>query len=103
MFFNQMFWLESYTIIAYFIPKSLCFMYITGTAPFLFQIRGLIETHGILPVTKYLNFLSRRFPNRYFYDAPALFWFNSSNEALVSLVIAGIITLSSTLQRFKLA
>ena len=58
----------------------------------LFQIKGLIGSHGILPIATYLNFLNYRLKTkrRYFY-IPTIFWLNYSDQMLMAVSASGTI------------
>ncbi|EFB41436.1 MULTISPECIES: lipase maturation factor family protein [Parachlamydia] len=87
-----MFYPESYTITCQLFYRLLGFIYFFAFGAFLFQIRGLIGENGILPLKDHLNFL-RKFPLRKrLHYAPTLFWFNSSNTALMSLTTLGVLS-----------
>ena len=80
---------ESYTTAAALLPRLLGLIYFFAIGAFLFQIKGLLGTNGILPVK---NFLDRfkHFPlsKRILY-IPTLFWFNPSDWALMSVTVLG--------------
>lgn len=80
---------ESYTIIAALFPRLLGLIYFFAFGALLFQIKGLIGSNGILPVTEYLNLVRVHYPKKYFRILPTLFWFDSSDRALFGVVIAG--------------
>ncbi len=57
-----------------------------------FQIRGLIGEHGILPAGSYLQQLSGLVGTvEKVWYAPTLFWLNSSDAALTTVVVLGLI------------
>lgn len=84
-----MFTPESYTIALSLVPRLLGAIYFFAFGAFLFQIKGLIGKNGILPVTRYLSWIRRNYPKRYFKIAPSLFWLNSSDKALMTVVSLG--------------
>jgi uncharacterized membrane protein YphA (DoxX/SURF4 family) len=57
----------------------------------LFQIRGLIGPRGILPARDYLVDVARVLGRQRFWFAPTLFWWWSSDRALMAVCIIGII------------
>jgi hypothetical protein len=83
--------LESYTIIASLFPRLLGFIYFFAFGAFLFQILGLLGSKGILPVTDFLDLIKSRFPKKFFYYVPSLFWINGSDKALLGLVGTGVL------------
>lgn len=84
-----MFTPESYTIAISFFPRLLGFIYFFAFGAFLFQIKGLIGKNGILPVDDYLRWVRRAYPNRFYTLAPTVFWWNSSDTALMAVVATG--------------
>ena len=85
-----MFTPEFYTIALSLFPKLLGFIYFFVFGAFLFQITGLIGKNGILPVHNHLYWIKKNYPApRCWLLAPTLFWFNSSNTALLTIVAAG--------------
>lgn len=82
---------ESYTIIATFFPRLLGLIYFFAFGAFLFQIKGLIGSNGILPVTPFLEAVRYNYPKRYFKILPTVFWINSSDKALMAVVATGTI------------
>ncbi|MEI8124895.1 MAG: lipase maturation factor family protein [Parachlamydiaceae bacterium] len=84
-----MFTPESYSIIISLFPRLLGLIFFFAFGAFLFQIKGLIGSNGILPVGDHLKWLKDRFPKKHYRIAPTLFWFNSSDTALMSVVAAG--------------
>jgi hypothetical protein len=81
---------ESYSIAIQIFLKLLGVIYLFAYVPFLFQIRGLLGTEGILPVTQYLHSFRSLLGKRRYYYLPTLLWLNSSDAALLSLIWAGI-------------
>jgi hypothetical protein len=86
-----MFCPQSYTIIAAFFPKLLGFVYLIALGALLFQIKGLIGENGILPLAHYLNIFQRYPWHLRLRYAPTLFWFNASNRALITAIVAGLL------------
>lgn len=80
-----------YTIAVEYLPRLIAAVYFTVFASFLFQIKGLLGANGILPIQKYLTYLKHRLGISRFYHVPSLFWINSSDIALLSVVWAGMI------------
>src|SRR5262249_4227467 len=80
---------EEYTIIASWLPRLLGAIYFFAFWPFLFQIKGLIGEHGILPVRPYLGWLKRVAKKLSYYYCPTFFWFDASDQALMGLVALG--------------
>lgn len=82
---------ENYTIAIALLPRLLGFIYFFAFGALLFQIKGLLGKNGILPISGHLSFVKRNYPKRYFKLLPSLFWFNSSDQALVTVTILGTI------------
>lgn len=82
---------ESYTTIAALFPRLLGLIYFFAITPFLFQIRGLIGTDGILPIKEFLDSVKTYYPRKYFAYVPSLFWLNSSDQALMGVPLVGTI------------
>lgn len=86
-----MFQPASYTIAIALLPKLLGVIYFSVFGAFAFQIRGLLSSKGVLPITPYLHSIRQHYPKRWFVLAPSLFWFNSSDRCLVGVVWAGLV------------
>lgn len=86
-----MFDISSYTTVTWLFPRLLGFIYLFAFGAFIFQIRGLIGINGILPISDYLDFMRARFPKKYFFYFPSLFWFNCTDFALMAVTITGAI------------
>lgn len=71
--------------------KLLGVVYFFVFTPFLFQIKGLLGSKGILPIKDYLKAIKRLYGPKGYKLVPTLFWINSSNTALLSVVWAGVI------------
>lgn len=80
---------ESYTIGSGLFLRLLGFIYFSAFGAFLFQIKGLLGVNGILPIRKYLSTIKYHFGKKRFYYAPTIFWFNSSDQALITVTICG--------------
>lgn len=82
---------ESYTIIAHWLPRLLGVIYFFSFGALFFQIRGLIGSNGILPVTPFFNRLEAFYPRRCYYYLPSIFWINSSDSVLEGVTLAGTV------------
>jgi lipase maturation factor 1 len=78
-----------YTLICSLLPRLLGVIYFFAFGAFLFQIKGLLGTRGILPVSDYLYLLKESYKRKAYYYAPSLFWFSSTNTALMGVVALG--------------
>lgn len=83
---------ESYTIIAYLFPRLLGLIYFFALGALLLQVRGLIGKNGILPLSQYLQLMRGSFYNKskLYFNTPSVFWFNSSDLALMGVLGAGV-------------
>jgi len=86
-----MFDVASYTIAAEWLPRLLGLIYFFTFGAFVVQIRGLIGENGILPLTPFLKHIQAHYHHKRFWLLPTLFWWNSSNAALMAVTIAGTI------------
>ena len=80
---------QSYTIAAEWFPRLLGLIYFFTFTSLSLQITGLIGENGILPITAYLKNVYARFGKQGYLLVPTLFWFNSSNRALMAVTITG--------------
>jgi len=80
---------ESYTIALSLFYQLLGAVYFFAFGAFLFQIKGLIGKNGILPVTEYLHLIRRAYPKQYYQLFPTVFWWNSSDRALMAVIGLG--------------
>lgn len=72
--------------------RSLGLIFFSAFYSLAFQIRGLIGEHGILPTSDYLRQLSGLLGGvEKIWYAPTLFWLNSSDAALTTVVVLGLI------------
>ena len=90
---------QNYVISAHLFIQLLGAIYFFAFGAFLFQIRGLIGSQGILPIQNYLKLTQRYFGSKRFYYIPSLFWINSSDAALIAVTATG--TLLSLLLLFN--
>jgi len=73
--------------------RALGLIYFSAFYSLLFQIRGLIGPHGILPAGEYLEALGRStVAHVRFWYAPSLFWFSSGSGMLLAVCWIGLIT-----------
>lgn len=80
-----------YVIAAELLPRLLGVIYFFVFGAFIFQMKGLFGKEGIQPISVYLEYIKARLRKNRFYHFPTLFWINSSDKALVALVVAGTI------------
>jgi hypothetical protein len=70
--------------------RALGLIYLSAFVSLVFQIRGLIGPHGILPAFEFLQSVSNTFGAGRFVVAPTLLWFWHSDGALLFFCWAGI-------------
>jgi lipase maturation factor 1 len=87
--------------------RALGIFYFSAFYSLLFQIRGLIGPDGILPGRDYLQAVSGALHSFRFWYAPTLFWFGSSDHALMLVcwvgVIASLLVVANVWPRASLA
>jgi lipase maturation factor 1 len=71
--------------------RALGVFYFSAFYSLLFQIKGLIGPNGILPAGDFLQAVSAAFHAWRFWFAPSLFWFGSSDRALMLVCWVGAI------------
>ncbi|HYK35345.1 lipase maturation factor family protein [Alloacidobacterium sp.] len=83
---------RSHLIPRWIFLRALGFIYFSAFYSLLFQIRGLVGPDGILPAHQYLQAVERSIPGlTRFWFAPSLFWFSTSNHALMTVTLIGLI------------
>ena len=70
--------------------RALGIVYFSAFFALLFQVKGLIGTHGILPAGDLLD-QARRAGALRFYYVPSLLWLSSSDHMLMALMWAGLV------------
>ncbi|HEY6348867.1 MAG TPA: lipase maturation factor family protein [Candidatus Angelobacter sp.] len=71
--------------------RALGLIYFSAFYSFLFQIKGLIGSQGIFPVSQYLPAVKQYYPGiKAIWYAPTLLWFGSSDRALLIVCWLGI-------------
>jgi len=71
--------------------RALAAIYFSAFYSLLFQIKGLIGPQGILPAQHYLSAVADALGSRRFWYAPSLFWFSSTDAALMAVMGIGLI------------
>src|SRR5712692_10486916 len=69
--------------------RALGLIYYSAFFSLVFQIKGLIGPHGILPANEYLQALAEQFGGADYWYAPTLLWFSSSSHMLTGICWAG--------------
>jgi len=71
--------------------RALGLIYYSAFFSLVFQIRGLIGPHGVLPADEYLKALAERYGHTSYWYAPTLLWFSSGAHMLIGICWAGMI------------
>ena len=71
--------------------RALGLIYYSAFFSLLFQIRGLIGPHGILPAGEYLQAVAEKLGHTGYWYAPTLLWFSSSTYMLTGICWVGMI------------
>lgn len=72
--------------------RALGLIYFSAFYSLIFQIKGLIGPHGILPAGEYLAEVTNYYPGlQRFWFAPTLLWFGSGNHALMLICWLGLL------------
>jgi hypothetical protein len=71
--------------------RALGLIYYSAFFSLVFQIRGLIGPHGILPANEYLQALAENYGHTGYWYAPTLLWFSSGPHTLSGICWVGMI------------
>jgi hypothetical protein len=71
--------------------RALGVIYFSAFYSLLFQIRGMLGPDGILPAGDYLQAVASAVHGYSWWYAPSLFWFGSSDRALMAVTVVGLI------------
>jgi len=88
--FDSEYGARNYLIARWVFLRAMGAIYFSAFFALLFQVRGLIGTHGILPAAEYLRGGQNLGAMRFWY-APTLLWISSSDHMLMGLMWAGLI------------
>src|SRR6202521_1441810 len=80
--------------------RALGLIYYSAFFSLVFQVRGLIGPHGILPAGEYLRALAERFGHASYWYAPTLLWLSSGSHMLTGICWAGMIASLSLVLNF---
>ncbi|KAA6461287.1 lipase maturation factor family protein [Acidobacteria bacterium AB60] len=70
--------------------RALALIYFSAFYSLLFQIKGLIGPHGILPAKNYLEAATQYYGTASYWHAPSLFWLSSSSMMMMTVTWCGI-------------
>ena len=71
--------------------RALAFIYFSAFFSLLFQVKGLIGEHGILPAGETLSAIGQASHGSRFWIAPSLFWISSSTHFIVFVTWIGLL------------
>lgn len=71
--------------------RALGLIYFSAFYSLVFQIRGLIGPHGILPASEYLASAAEHLGHLRFWFAPTALWFSTSSHMLMAVCWVGIV------------
>jgi lipase maturation factor 1 len=71
--------------------RALGLIYLSAFYSLIFQIKGLIGPNGILPAGDYLEAVAAAMHGYRFWFTPTLFWFGSSDRAMMLVIWAGFL------------
>jgi hypothetical protein len=71
--------------------RGLGLIYYSAFFSLVFQIRGLIGPHGILPAGEYLQAVANSADHARFWYAPSLFWISSGSHMVVTICWVGML------------
>ncbi len=71
--------------------RALGLIFFSAFYSWFFQIRGLIGPNGLLPAGEFLEQAAEQFGAKRFWMAPTLLWFASSDQALITLCVIGLV------------
>lgn len=80
---------DDYLITISLFPKLMGGIYFIVLTSFLYQVRGLLCSSGILPIQKYLDLVRTKYKD-YYWFLPSIYWINSSDRMIYGSIIAGI-------------
>jgi predicted DCC family thiol-disulfide oxidoreductase YuxK len=80
---------ESFGIASWLFLRTLGVVYLFAFASFAVQAQGLIGSHGISPVTEFLQSL-RKYYGAVYWQVPTVFWLNAGDGTIKAVCIAGI-------------
>jgi predicted DCC family thiol-disulfide oxidoreductase YuxK len=80
-----------YTIASSLFARAIALIYLIAFVSFGRQVRGLIGSQGIQPVTEFFTEVTRQFGSSGFWQVPTLFWWVHSEFGLESIVWGGAV------------
>jgi predicted DCC family thiol-disulfide oxidoreductase YuxK len=96
-----------YDLVSFLFLRLFALIYLSAFISFGVQARGLIGSHGILPLADVINAISARFGPERFLLMPMVFWWNASDLAIQAVCWAGaglsLLLLLNVLPRLSLS
>jgi predicted DCC family thiol-disulfide oxidoreductase YuxK len=94
-FFTRLLWgiplePERYDVVAWLFLRGLGLIYVAAFASLAVQIRGLVGSDGIVPISQYLAAARTGLGDAAYWHMPTLFWLNASDTALVAGASIGV-------------
>ncbi|WP_158930829.1 lipase maturation factor family protein [Acidisphaera sp. S103] len=80
-----------YDLTAAFFLRLLGLIYLSAFVSFGVQAQGLIGSHGILPLTDWVDAVAGELGTQRFWLVPMVFWWNSSDLAILAVCWAGAV------------
>ena len=80
---------EGFGIASWLFLRTLGVVYLFAFASFAVQAQGLIGSHGISPVTEFLQSL-RKYYGAVYWQVPTVFWLNAGDGTIKAVCITGI-------------
>jgi predicted DCC family thiol-disulfide oxidoreductase YuxK len=78
-----------YDLVSFIFLRLFGLIYLSAFASFAVQARGLIGSHGILPLSKLVDVVARNAGAERFFLMPMVFWWNASDLAIQAVCWAG--------------
>jgi predicted DCC family thiol-disulfide oxidoreductase YuxK len=79
-----------YDLVSFLFLRLFGLIYLSAFASFAVQAKGLIGSHGILPVAELVDTVASRFGPERFFVMPMVFWLNASDFAIAAVCWAGV-------------
>ncbi len=80
-----------YDLVAFLFLRLFGLIYLSAFVSFALQARGLIGSHGILPLAELVNSVAGRVGTERFYLLPMVFWLDASDTAIQAVCWAGAV------------
>jgi predicted DCC family thiol-disulfide oxidoreductase YuxK len=81
---------ERYQLVSWLFLRGLGLIYVAAFCSLAVQVLGLVGSDGIVPLPEYLAAAHAGLGSAAYWRLPTLFWFNSSDTALIAATWAGV-------------